>query len=140
MTSEQKARLDTCVEFYKQQMEHYHRTQAVEWKGTFGAWALAATAVALTFHRDVAFRPGAWVWFVLLIPICHAVWLWKIHDSEEEDKWLWVKYRNEASTIVGIVDKKEYTGRSLWVEASWIATEAGPSAVLAGIFIWRICS
>jgi hypothetical protein len=39
-------KLETCVTLYKQQMEHYHKTQDVEWKGTFGAWTIVAVAVA----------------------------------------------------------------------------------------------
>lgn len=139
MTPEQKARLDTCVEFYKQQMEHYHKTQEVEWKGTFGAWALAASAVALTFQEGVSFRSGWWLLLAVLVPACHITWLRLVHASQEEDKKLWTYYRNEASVLVELHEKyKDYAGRHGWREFFWIATEAGPTLALVGIFIWRV--
>jgi len=58
-----KERLETCVELYKQQMDHYHHTQEVEWKGTFGAWSMGAAAVAATFGQGLSVRWGLWVWF-----------------------------------------------------------------------------
>lgn len=129
MTAEETSRnLETCIVFYKQQMEHYHKTQEVEWKGTFGAWALAASAVALTFRNGFTFHPGCWVGLVLFVPACHAAWLWLIHASEEKDKKLWGYYRNEASKLVNLEEKyKNYNGRPVASELLWVAIEAGPT-------------
>lgn len=43
-------RLNACLTLYKQQMEHYHKTQDVEWKGTFGAWTFGVAMLCATLQ------------------------------------------------------------------------------------------
>ena len=40
MTPDESKRVDECLELYRQQMQHYHKTQEVEWKGDFRGVAL----------------------------------------------------------------------------------------------------
>ena len=134
-----KTKIDACLAIYKQQMEHYHSTQQVEWRVTIGTWALGAGAVALTFQQNVQLRPGYWLGLILLLPLAHMGWLLLIHASEEQDKMLWVQYRNEAARLIH-VDYKAYTGRSILSQVGWLAAEAGPTLALATIFICRVVS
>jgi hypothetical protein len=131
-------KLEACLTLYKQQMEHYHKTQDIEWKGTFGAWTLVGAAVAATFQPTWHVPSGVWGFPILVVPLLHCVWLLTIHNSEEEDKVFWTKYRNEACALAGLQKEPDYPKRTWWNELTWLVTEAGITLGFAGLFWWRV--
>ena len=102
MNDEKK--LDAALALYKQQMEHYHKTQDVEWKGTFGAWTLGVAMLWATFQPTFRMGSSRWVLLVLAIPILHCLWLLKIHNSEEEDKVFWTSSVRRMSPPLSTTD------------------------------------
>lgn len=132
---EKKQKLETCLTLYKQQMEHYHKTQDVEWKGTFGAWTLTAAAVATTFQHKLA--GGSWTLSILAVPVLHAVWLLQIHRSEEFDKHLWAEYRDEACGLVSL-GRHGDRGRGKVRELLWLLPEVGITLAFGVVFLWRL--
>ena len=144
METDKATQLETCLTFYKQQMEHNHQTQQVEWKGTFGAWALLAAALGLSFQSQSSFRFNSWVasittFFVFMLVAVHARWLWKIHLSEEIDKELWAEYRRMAHVFAELpTPLHNYKARTMRDKIEWISLEAGITFILALVLSLRI--
>jgi len=94
----------------------------------------------MTFQPNFRVGPSHWVWSILLIPVLHCIWLLKIHNSEEEDKVLWTKYRNEACALAGLQKEPDYRKRKVSSASglTWLVTEAGITFLLALVFLWRV--
>jgi hypothetical protein len=134
-----KEKLDAALRLYAGQMDHYHKTQDVEWRGTLAAWAFSAGTLAATFQKEA--HIGGWrLWslLVLAIPTCHALWLRNVHASEEVDKKLWIRYREDAGRIAGLTPTPSYQKRTAWTEAAWLLVEAGPTLALGLALISRL--
>ena len=136
MAIEDKDNVDAHVRLYERQMAHYENTQSIEWKVTFGIWTLLAAAIYWAAQN--AFRLGLDSRLRILLlafPVLHAVWLCRIHESEEFDKRLWARYRTAARAILLSPtevpkDEREST-RNYLDEWTWILMEAGVTLMMA---------
>jgi len=133
---EDKDQVETYIKLYQQQMEHYHHTQDVEWKGNFGIWTLLAAAIYL-FVQRLTTTPSCLALIVcVLITVTHCCWLHKIHESEEFDKQLWARYRGEARRLLLNGDDppsdEDFKARSAPQRLVWLLLEAGLTAALSG--------
>ena len=102
----QNDRVEAYIELYRQQMDHYHKTQQVEWKGNFGVWTLLAAAIYLASEKPIAANhcivAAIIVPFIVVVVAVsvHGWCLYKIHCSEECDKKYWARYRREARLLL----------------------------------------
>lgn len=129
-------KLDTYVKLYERQMTHYENTQGVEWKVTIAMWTLLAAAISWTAQYPGVLRGflGPYRLAVFVFPVFHALWLFRVHDSEQFDKRLWVRYRTAARVMLSLdafPDDETVSERRTWDEVGWIAMEAGTTLVLA---------
>jgi hypothetical protein len=145
---DRQAIADSYLRLYERQMAHYEKTQDVEWKGSFGVWALLAAAIYWAAqnaaklppaHVDRCLVSGGYV-----VAALHAVWLWLVHDSEAFDKRLWSRYRRAAREMLSTTgvrrDEIEPEIRGFWKwlvwflrRLAWIALEAGVTLVMASV-------
>lgn len=100
MDEERRVRIEAFISLYKQQMERFHQTQQVEWKGNFGVWTLLAGATYLAKEATVPVSLCIVLPVLFLLCVFHGAWLWKIHNSERVDKMFWVRYRREALELL----------------------------------------
>jgi len=131
-----KDTLEAYLSLCRQQMDHYHKLQQVEWRGTFGAWTLMAGAAYFTVQHDL--HLGMWAMGGLIIAVIHSLWLLAIYRTEEFDKALWTHYRAQVLRILnaGALDEvapgeQRYALRSRGKELKWLALEAGVTWFLA---------
>jgi hypothetical protein len=136
---EKQWRVEALLDLYKQQMEHYHHTQEVEWKANLGVWTLLAGAIYI-FNAE-PFPVCHWVTPIVLLifVVVHGCWLYKIHSSEEWDKTLWSGYREEALKIIlcnDIVKKgEESRERTIKEKLIWLVLEVGVTLLLCAV-LW----
>ena len=133
-------RVAAFIEIYKQQMQRFHQTQQVEWKANFGVWTLLAGATYLAVHqKSVNVSPTVAGTILVIIVVVHFAFLYKIHQSELFDKRLWVRYRQEALTLLRtnslIHEDEKHTPRSRLTEGIWLSLEVGITALLC-FFLW----
>jgi hypothetical protein len=132
-------RVEAFLSLYKQQMEHFHQTQGIEWKGNFGIWTLLAGAVYFAGQRSIGIPHLFAVIALTLLILIHGCWLFKVHSSETEDKKFWARYRGEALQLIrGNQSLKEdeeekKTKRSYSTEFIWLFLEVGVTILLCAL-------
>ncbi len=142
-----KAKVDSHLKLYERQMAHYENTQGIEWKISIGVWTLLAAAIYWAAQNAAAPKPFAvescLVVVVFLFPLLHAVWLWRIHESEEFDKRLWSRYRTAARAILlspdHVPEDEKESKRDVWDKLAWIVMESGVTLLMAFAlrsFLW----
>jgi len=138
-------RVEALLALYKQQMEHFHHTQQIEWKANFGIWTLLAGAIYVATKESVHLSRG-WTAAVVLIfaVVVHALWLWRVHLSERADKQLWTGYRAEALRLIrGNETRFEHEPpwkRSRLSEVAWLFLELMVTVLLcAFLFLSLPC-
>jgi hypothetical protein len=97
---DEEKRAEGFLTLYKQQMQRFRETQGIEWKANFGVWTLLSGAIYFVSQHPITLP-----WPVALITCVgvvtgHGCWLNKIHQSEQFDKKLWVRYRGEALRLL----------------------------------------
>jgi hypothetical protein len=97
---EDKDRVNAYIDFYKQQMEHYHKKQEMEARGSFGVWTLLAAAIYLVVEKNVYVSFWVAVPAVAAVLAIHFFWLWRLRKSEGIDREMWVNYRDKAEHIL----------------------------------------
>ena len=129
-TMDDETRVGAYLRLYERQMSHYEATQGVEWKVSFGVWALLALAIRWAAEHS-ALLPVTWAGAAYMVPIAHSLWLMLIHRSQETDKGLWARYRAKAEEVLHVAIAKGHPARSVPKEVLWLAAEAGISLALA---------
>jgi len=144
-------RVDAYVRLYERQMDHYHKTQDVEWKGSFGLWTLLGGGIYLVCVKRVDIGGYMTTKIILgagclVLLFLHLFWLWKIHRSEEYDKELWTQYRGEALRLIRgpgrelQSNENKYKLRSNWERTKWLVLEGGVTlALLLALLVVSIC-
>jgi hypothetical protein len=145
MNEEQPRQIEALLDLYKQQMEHYHHTQQVEWKANFGVWTLLAGAIYILPTKGVhvphcASLIAPLITAAALMLTGHAYWLYKIHSSEVWDKVFWTRYRYEALRLIrsnGTVneDEKEWN-RNRKEKLVWLGLEVMITFLLCSVLLW----
>jgi hypothetical protein len=139
---EKQWRVEALLSLYKQQMEHYHHTQQVEWKANFGVWTLLAGAIYQLPKEGIHICPCVasivvLIIVLLIIVVVHAWWLCKVHSSEVCDKKLWIRYRAEALALIRGIDapkeREEEWNRSLKDKVLWLVLEVGITILLCAV-------
>lgn len=148
------AKVDACLRMYERQMTHYEKTQDVEWKGSFGVWALLAAAIYWAAQNAAKGSPLHVDRYLVnagyLVAAVQALWLLLIHNSEAFDKRLWSRYRRAAREILSARgarrDEIERPEGGLWRRLAWIvgrlpwiALEAGVTFVMASVLASLLC-
>lgn len=95
-----EGRVRAFIDLYKQQMERFRQTQALEWKATFGVWTLLAGAIYFISQHPIRIPLCAAGIGLSVFVIIHWLWLRMIHQSERVDKKFWVRYRMEALRLL----------------------------------------
>lgn len=161
-----KDKVETYVKLYQQQMEHYHHTQDVEWRGNFGIWTLLAAAIYLTIEKSPVVQRvttcrsclalivcfGTTLILSIILTVVHCRWLWLIHSSEDFDKRLWARYRKKAQFFMRndpndlpdgekdhLPDDEDFRGRTTGQRWSWLLLEGGLTFVLC-VFLSAVIS
>ena len=130
------------VDLYRRQMDHFEKTQEVEWKGNFGVWTLLAGAIYLFSEKPMQFHSWLQIALPALITLIHAGWLWQVHTSEDVDRKLWVIYRNEARLILSPSGTAHFPVEELKGERTvlhrlkWLVLQVGLTAALSGILVF----
>jgi hypothetical protein len=136
-------RVEGFLDLYKQQMEHYHNTQKIEWKANLGIWTLLAGTIYLaTQGKSLHVTPATCLAQLvlsilgLIVVALHCFWLYMIHQSEGVDKELWSRYRGEALILLrNGAALRSYEGeneskRRTSIEVAWLVVELGVTAFL----------
>jgi hypothetical protein len=88
------------LELYKQQMQRFKETQGVEWKANFGVWTLLSATILFVSEHPVTVPRWAAILVCGTAFLGHGCWLFMIHMSQQFDKRLWVRYRQEALLLL----------------------------------------
>jgi hypothetical protein len=107
------------LDLYKQQMQHRHYTQDIEWRANIGFWTLLAGANYFAAKNQV---PISFSWALVicsLTVVMHGWWLLMIHRSEQADKRLWVRYRKEALQILRTVGSPHHEDENRFDRSEW---------------------
>ena len=137
MDEEKRAQL--FVDLYKQQMEHYHHTQTIEWKANFGVWTLLAGAIYLAKERFVSIPPCYALIILGIAPAIHGFWLYKVLASEQTDKKFWVRYRQEALLLLRstpVLPDEQQWERGIGTTILWLVVEVGVTFLLWALFLF----
>jgi hypothetical protein len=120
-------------------MERFRQTQAVEWKCNFGVWTLLAGAIYFVAQHPINIRSCIALVILSVFVILHGCWLYKIHQSEQFDKVLWVRYRKEALRLLhgdsGVYEDETKSKRSFRDEATWLLMEVGITLLLCALLL-----
>jgi hypothetical protein len=138
-------KVEAYVRLYERQMTHYEKTQDVEWKINIGIWTLLGAAIFWAAQNKAASKPipvehCLIVAVAITLVIVHALWLRRVHASEEFDKRLWSRYRREARMVLleasPLPSDEEHSERDELDKWTWIALEAGITIAMASVLLW----
>jgi hypothetical protein len=136
---DEEKRVESFIDLYKQQMEHYHHTQDVEWKGNFGVWTLLVGAIYLAKERFISVTLHCAVAILVAAVGVHALWLCMVLRSEQTDKMLWVRYRGEALKLLRGAETQrdeQRWERGAWTLTAWLVSEVGVTCLLCLVFLY----
>jgi hypothetical protein len=138
--------VDGYIKLYERQMAHYEKSQEIEWRGSFGIWTLLGAAIYWATTTTTVLPLGRWGSVILLLaPLLHGLWLYKMHQSEEFDKRLWARYRKAAREILLKetsaanaslpADEGEYVGLTFRQRMWWIVLELAITFALTTVLV-----
>lgn len=129
-----KARVDGYVQLYKQQMEHYHKKQDMEARGSFGVWTLLGASIYLTVEKSLKVPMCLAVPALVVLLAVHFYWLWRLMVSEGRDRSIWNDYRQKADNLLDGKPSAEAPGSG--ERPTWALLEAGVTLALSILLLF----
>jgi hypothetical protein len=141
-----KDKVDAYLTLYARQMDHFEKTQSIEWQVTIGVWTLIAAAIAWAHsltNAELGSGTHAVLRIVLLvIPLFHLVWLILLRGSKSFDKRLWTRYRAAARALLLAPDTvptdETRSEPRIWVTVTWLVLEFSVTLMLVFILLVRL--
>ena len=87
------ADVDNYLELYKTQLSRFSQTQNIQWRVNYGLWSLIVVGGAFLVRQNHEFDIILACFIAFFIFLLHLVWSYRVQDSLNIDKKLFVAYR-----------------------------------------------
>jgi len=131
MTELEKVQIYT--ELFKAYLDKFNKTRDIQWKLNIALWTLIGGTGAFLYGKYIPSLFESIIFLIIFSIVYLFLWAYPIQESIEQDKYIFLKYRNKLKKIIGEDISFEVSSKKS--KFKWLFITSGFTIILFGIIL-----